>query len=87
MTRIFGVQRTKDSDTLSIKNRMTAKVFFMRYSKLHTFLLQELSEGSMNNSLSLHPILLILSRLYPSNFEEESEVKVKYYVNIMINII
>lgn len=78
MTRIFGVQRTKDSDTLSIKNRMTAKVFFMRYPELHKFLLEELSEGSTNNnSLSLHPILLILSRLYPSNFEETSEIKVK----------
>lgn len=91
MTRMFGVQRSKDADTLNIKNRMTAKVFFMRYYELHKFLLEELSEGSLdNNSLSLHPILLILSRLYPSNFEETSEIKVifmKTYITNMLRLL
>lgn len=81
MTRMFGVQRTKDSDALSMKNRMTIKVFFMRYPELHQFMLRELSEELSNrNGMSLYPVLLILSRLYPSNFsadDSQSQFKVK----------
>lgn len=74
---MFGVQRTKDSEGLSVKNRMTAKVFFMRYPELHKFLLVELSDGlKKQDSLTLHPVLLILSRLYPSSHEGVSEMKV-----------
>lgn len=69
---MFGVQRTRDSDSLSTKNKMTVKVFFMRYPELHQFLLNELSEGcSSSTSLTIYPVLLILSRLYPSNLDDE----------------
>lgn len=71
VTRIFGVQRTRDSDSLSTKNKMTVKVFFMRYPELHQFLLKELINGCENSSsLTIFPILLILSRLYPSNLDD-----------------
>lgn len=67
------MQRTKDSEILSIKNRLTVKVFFMRYPELHKFLLDELQEGAVNeDSLSLYPVLLLLSRLYPLNFGDEA---------------
>lgn len=70
MTRIFGVQRTSDCEQLSIKNKLTVKVFFLRYQELYQYMLDTLSEECHNKcSLVLQPILMILSRLYPSNFE------------------
>lgn len=77
MTRIFGVQRNKDDDELSLKNRMTARVFFMRYPTLYDYLLQKLKEGvnSESDNLSVHPILIILGRLYPTNMEDEQQVR------------
>lgn len=75
--RMFGVQRTKDLDCLSTKNKMTVKVFFMRYPELQAFLLSELREGSdFSGSHTLYPVLLIFSRLYPSNLKESTDVNV-----------
>lgn len=76
MTRIFGVQRNKDDDELSLKNRMTARIFFMRYPTLYDFLLEKLREGvnKDTDSLSVHPVLIILGRLYPTNTEDEQQV-------------
>lgn len=55
---------------------MTVKVFFMRYPELHQFLLNELAENcQVSESLTLYPVLLILSRLYPSNLDN-TDVKV-----------
>lgn len=73
MTRMFGVQRTQDSVDLSMKNRLTVRVFFMRYPELFQFLFKSLSEEcDRSDSLILHPILMILARLYPSHIEEYS---------------
>lgn len=74
--RIFGVQRNRDMDELSVKNRMSAKVFFNRYFSLCDFLLQQLITGSQNNrdATVLHPVLLILERLYPCTREEQNQV-------------
>lgn len=83
ITRIFGVQRTKDSENLNIRNKMTGRIFFLRYPKLYDFFLQQLQEASaliMNKQKAhkLHPLLLILSRLYPSALEgTESNLKVR----------
>jgi len=76
MTRIFGVKREKDSSELSMKNCLTGKVFFQRYPSLHSFLLSKLEASSRTSeagTLQLHPalypILLILSRIFPSPSE------------------
>ncbi|XP_048524151.1 uncharacterized protein LOC109543125 isoform X1 [Dendroctonus ponderosae] len=74
MTRMFGVQRSSDSDNMSIKNKLTVQVFFMRHQQLYKFMLNSLAEECNNkSSLILQPILMILSRLYPSSFEERPE--------------
>ncbi|KAG5896481.1 hypothetical protein JTB14_005862 [Gonioctena quinquepunctata] len=71
MTRMFGVQRTQDSEDLCLKNRLTVRVFFMRFPELFHFLLSTLAQESKNSdSLLLHPVLMILARLYPSHLEE-----------------
>lgn len=72
MTRIFGVQRSKDSDKISIRNQMTTRVFFLRYPSLHNFLLNKLIELTNPNCndvkfIALYSILLLLARLYPSS--------------------
>jgi len=74
VTRIFGVHRSRDE--LSMRNRMTGRIFFLRYPSLYDFLLEELKEAvtSMEecyNTLrpALFPVLLLLSRLYPSSLE------------------
>lgn len=76
MTRVFGVQRNKDDEEMSLKNRMTARVFFMRYPILFDFLLKKLEEGAgeERESLCVHPILIILARLYPTNREDEQQL-------------
>lgn len=74
-TRIFGVKREKDAAVLSSKNCLTGKVFFQRYPSLHPFLLEKLVQSTEQSSLStgtlhlypaLYPVLLILSRIFPS---------------------
>lgn len=71
MTQMFGVQRTTDSEDVCIKNRLTLRVFFMRFPELFDFLLEKMPFESQNaDSTMLHPMLLILSRLYPSGNEE-----------------
>ncbi|XP_067011359.2 tRNA (32-2'-O)-methyltransferase regulator THADA [Anabrus simplex] len=76
MTRIFGVARSRDS--LSIRNRMTGRIFFLRYPVLFDFLLEELrvctenltsDPSSVASQPSLFPVLLVLARLYPSSLE------------------
>ncbi len=76
-TRIFGVKREKDSAVLSSKNCLTGKVFFQRYPSLHALLLGKLqdslpkskdmsSSGTLQLYPALYPILLIISRIFPS---------------------
>jgi len=76
MTRIFGVKREKDSSELSMKNCLTGKVFFQRYPSLHGFLLDKLADsttgleaGTLILKPALYPILLVLSRIFPSPSE------------------
>jgi hypothetical protein len=79
--RIFGAKRVQNEH--SIDNKMTAREFFTRFPTLHGFLLQELkgaakhlaasrTSGNHLQSLqpSLFPVLLILSRLYPTALDE-----------------
>ena len=74
MIRIFGVQRSRDSDDLNIRNKMTGRIFFLRYPELYDFFVGQLEEacelvkkGKMNGKL--HPMLLLLNRLYTSPLE------------------
>ncbi|CAK1543288.1 unnamed protein product [Leptosia nina] len=72
MVRIFGVTRGKDPDTLCTRNRMTGRIFFLRYPALADFMLNKLSEANESEKLlrpSVYPVLLILARLYPSALE------------------
>ena len=80
ITRIFGVKREKDS--VSSKNCLTGKIFFQRYPSLHQFFLDQLSdpelhvtsrkEGVLVLDCVLYPVLLVLSRIYPSPTESIS---------------
>ncbi|XP_034254702.1 thyroid adenoma-associated protein homolog [Thrips palmi] len=74
MTRIFGVRRSREE--LSSRNKMTGRVFFHRYPELYEFLLKELEQavkaltsGDVAELAILHPILLLIARLYPSSLE------------------
>ncbi|KAK3932204.1 Thyroid adenoma-associated protein-like protein [Frankliniella fusca] len=74
MTRIFGVRRSREE--LSSRNKMTGRVFFHRYPELYDFLLSELSQavnavnsGDVGQLAILHPILLLIGRLYPTSLE------------------
>ncbi|XP_061403035.1 tRNA (32-2'-O)-methyltransferase regulator THADA [Musca vetustissima] len=86
MTRIFGVQRTKDTENLNIRNKMTGRVFFLRYPKLYDFFLEELQKASelilrQQKAHKLHPLLLVLSRLYVSALEgTESNLKLSQFI-------
>lgn len=76
MTKIFGVQRNKDSKQISLKNKMASRVFFMRYPTIFTYLQEKLTETASikSDNLSIQPVLLILARLYPINEEDEKQV-------------
>ncbi|XP_011194015.1 thyroid adenoma-associated protein homolog [Zeugodacus cucurbitae] len=86
ITRIFGVQRTRDSDNLNVRNKMTGRIFFLRYPKLYDFFLAQLQEASalvqqQQKAHKLHPLLLLLSRLYPSALEgTESNLKLTEFI-------
>ncbi|XP_075976774.1 thyroid adenoma-associated protein homolog isoform X2 [Anticarsia gemmatalis] len=74
MVRVFGVTRSRDGDSLSVRNRMTGRIFFLRYPHLYDYMLEKLEEVSANAEKqvlrpSLYPILLLLARLYPSSLE------------------
>ncbi|KAK0096584.1 hypothetical protein PV326_005045 [Microctonus aethiopoides] len=68
ITRIFGVQRSKDYVNLSLHNKMTGRIFFEKYPKLLPFMLDELKLFNNDCDGSIRPsvqsILLLLSRLY-----------------------
>ncbi|XP_031550253.1 thyroid adenoma-associated protein homolog [Actinia tenebrosa] len=75
MTRIFGVKKSKDEH--SRRNCMTGREFFTRFPELHSFLLEEMKKATeaIEKSLaldlhpSLYPVLVLLSRLYPSSMD------------------
>uniref|UniRef100_A0A2M4B8H4 tRNA (32-2'-O)-methyltransferase regulator THADA n=1 Tax=Anopheles marajoara TaxID=58244 RepID=A0A2M4B8H4_9DIPT len=89
MVRVFGVQRSKDSENLNIRNKMTGRIFFLRYPVLYDFFVFELEKASKiiiqgRRSKKLHPLLLLLSRLYPSALEgSESNLKLSRFVPLV----
>lgn len=89
--RIFGVQLTKDTEVLNVRNKMTGRIFFLRYPKLYDFFLRELDTASETLSrngraVKLFPILLVLSRLYPSALEgTESSLSLHAFVEKIDN--
>ncbi|XP_045773448.1 thyroid adenoma-associated protein homolog isoform X2 [Maniola jurtina] len=91
MVRIFGVQRSKDSENLCVRNRMTGRIFFLRYPQLYDFMLDKLKEVSENGKEqllhpSLYPILLLLARLYPSSLEGTvSNLKLATFVPLVVS--
>ncbi|XP_063979091.1 tRNA (32-2'-O)-methyltransferase regulator THADA [Diachasmimorpha longicaudata] len=78
ITRIFGVQRTKDHVNLTVHNKMTGRIFFEKYPKLLSFMLHELRVFiEANDGLikpSVQSILLLLSRLYLSYNSDSGDV-------------
>lgn len=85
MIRIFGPQRTKNNEELSIRNKMSGKLFFIRFPELHSFitkLLQEAAEKvqEQKKNVKLHPLLLLLNRLYSS---EENFIKLTEFLPII----
>uniref|UniRef100_A0A8D8I1B9 tRNA (32-2'-O)-methyltransferase regulator THADA n=1 Tax=Culex pipiens TaxID=7175 RepID=A0A8D8I1B9_CULPI len=89
MIRVFGVLRSKDYENLNIRNKMTGRIFFLRYPQLYDFFMKELEIASQiiskgARSKKLHPLLLLLSRLYPSALEgSESNLKLSRFVPII----
>ncbi|KAG5680598.1 hypothetical protein PVAND_010093 [Polypedilum vanderplanki] len=89
MIRIFGVQRNKDSEEISIKNKMCGRVFFLRYPELYEFFMAQLIEAidyvkeqKMNSKL--HPLMLLLNRLYTSITDNsESNLKLIDFIPIV----
>ncbi|KAL9705200.1 hypothetical protein quinque_008718 [Culex quinquefasciatus] len=68
---------------------MTGRIFFLRYPQLYDFFMKELEIASQiiskgARSKKLHPLLLLLSRLYPSALEgSESNLKLSRFVPII----
>ena len=89
MVRIFGVQRTKDSAELNIRNKMTGRIFFLRYPELYDFFMVQLEEAAdyvknVRMNAKLHPLLLLLIRLYPSALEgSESNLKLSDFIPVV----
>lgn len=91
ITRIFGVQRTKNS-----QNLLTGKVFFMRYPQLFDFIIDKFQEalqfiwregvnGKPTNVVSI--LLFLLSRLYPSQNEAcDSNFKVLCFLYMTLEL-
>ncbi|XP_045500038.1 thyroid adenoma-associated protein homolog [Colias croceus] len=68
--RIFTVSRSRSQE--SARDRMTGRIFFLRYPKMADFMLNKLSEAHQSGVLvrqSVYPVLLLLARLYPSALE------------------
>lgn len=89
MVRIFGVQRTKDSEDLGVRNRMTGRIFFLRYPELYDFFMEQLKEAAehvqaVKMNAKLHPLLLLLFRLYPSALEgSESNLTLTGFIPVV----
>ncbi|XP_034943611.1 thyroid adenoma-associated protein homolog [Chelonus insularis] len=81
ITRIFGVQRTKDYVNLTVHNKMTGQIFFEKYPQLLSFMLDELKLFIHNENNAIKPsiqsILLILSRLYLNTNSDRSNANWK----------
>ncbi|XP_022790978.1 thyroid adenoma-associated protein homolog isoform X3 [Stylophora pistillata] len=89
VTRIFGVKRGKDEH--SRKNCMTGREFFSRFPELHSFFLSHLQvacQGIERDTIraSLHPVLVMLARLYPSPMDGvDSTLNMAMFVPFVIS--
>lgn len=89
MVRVFGVQRTKNSDELHIRNKMTGRIFFLHYPGLYDFFMTQLYEAvefinAEKLNAKLHPLLLLLIRLYPSALEgSESKLTLTGFIPVV----
>lgn len=86
MIRIFGPQRTKNNEELSIRNKMSCKLFFLRFPELYDFfndLLHQAAEKvyQQKKNVKLHPLLLLLNRLYSN--DEENSFKLTEFIPII----
>lgn len=90
MTRIFGVQRTRNLDQLKIRNKMTGRIFFLRYPILFDFIYDQLKLATAaiercERPMNLHPLLLLLGRLYPSALEGcESSMQLSAFLPFIV---
>lgn len=91
MTRTFGVQRSRETENVNIRNKMTGRIFFIRYPRLYDFFLSELQYankaiGQNERPARLHPLLLLISRLYPSALEGcQSNLKLSTFIPLISN--
>lgn len=89
MVRIFGVQRNRDSDEVDMKNKMTGRIFFLRYPELYDFFMVQLQEAAdyvkaVKMNSKLHPLLLLLIRLYPSALDgSESNLTLSGFIPVV----
>jgi hypothetical protein len=86
MIRIFGPQRTKNNEELSIRNKMSGKIFFLRFPELHNFFTELFKQAAekvqqQKKNVKLHPLLLLLNRLYRS--DEENSIKLTEFIPIV----
>ncbi|CAH3975488.1 unnamed protein product [Pieris brassicae] len=88
MVRIFGVTRGKDPDNLCARNRMTGRIFFLRYPALADYMGNKLAEANDTDKLlrpSVYPVLLLLARLYPSALEGTvSNIKLVSFIPLVL---
>lgn len=85
VTRAFGVQRSRDLDKISVKNKMTVRVFNQKFPKLQGFLLEQLASATISfdrsqNEEILYPILIILARLYAICLDEDPQCSLSCFV-------
>lgn len=88
MIRIFGTQKSKNNEEMSIRNKMNAKVFFQRFPELYSFIFKLLHQAEQKVKVQvintkLHPLLLLLNRLYNSSSDEESSIKLTEFIPII----
>lgn len=88
MIRIFGPQKTKNDDELSVRNKMNAKVFFQRFPELYSFIFKMLRQAEQKvqaqvKNTKLHPLLLLLNRLNCSNSDDENPIKLTEFMPII----
>ncbi|XP_024083106.1 thyroid adenoma-associated protein homolog isoform X2 [Cimex lectularius] len=85
VTRIFGVPRSSDLENLSWKNKMTGRIFFLKYPMLFDVLYKHLEAAAKSYLYpAINPVLLILGRLYPSSLEgTDSNLQLNNYIPLV----
>jgi hypothetical protein len=90
VARVFGAKRSKHLHAKH--NCMTGRQFFSMFPALHPFLLKELQKATaldtttmMEMHPSLFPVLLLLSKLYPSSMEgADTTLNLKCFVPLVL---